>query len=291
MTIVPRIVREPLLHFLLAGAAIFVVYQFLGSNQEIDQSRIVVPQAQIARIAAFWERMRSRPPTPAELRGLVEEHVKEEIYYREARALGLDSNDTVIRRRLRQKMEFLSVDGASAPEPSEAELAAYLERHRGKYRSGPKIAFRHVYLKPDRGGSSAANEAERLLRDLTEKGPGSDASGLGDPTQLPMELPLTSAGEIDRLFGQDFAAGVARLKPGKWAGPISSGYGTHLVLVRERVEARDPALHEIRDAVKRDLLAEREKETEQRRFERLRQRYTVTIEWPQTARKEHGAGP
>lgn len=281
-----RILREPLLHFLLAGAAIFILFGFLGGDREPDQSRIVVTQAQIARMAALWERVRNRPPTAEELRGLVEEHVKEEIYYREALALGLDSDDTVIRRRLRQKMEFLSADAASTPEPSEADLTNYLERHREKFRTKRKLAFLHVYLKAAPDGAPAAEEAERLLRQLVANGPGADISNLGDPIQLPAAFSLSSVDEIARLFGQEFADKLVRLDIGTWAGPLQSGYGLHLVLVEQRVEGRDPALDEVRAAVKLNWLADREREVEQRLFERLRQRYAVTIEWPKTARDD-----
>jgi PPIC-type PPIASE domain len=281
---VMRLLREPLLHFLLAGAAIFVLFNVLGGGtQKNARAQIVVTEGQVARIADLWERMRKRAPTAAQLKGLVEDYVREEIYYREALALGLDANDTIIRRRLRQKMEFLTASAVGIPEPTDTELAAYLKNHSEKYRIEPKVALRHVYLRTGRDGRPAGKEASRLLKHLKAQGPNADITAIGDPIQLPIEIPMSSASQIARLFGQNFADDVVKLDPGKWVGPIRSGYGVHLVLVKKRVDAQSPALNEARDIVKRDLQEKRSRQRQEKRFARFRQNYTIKIEWPGTA--------
>jgi len=291
VSIAKRLLREPLFHFLVAGVLIFVLSDLLGRSQRDVGLRVVITQDQIERLAALWERVRQRPPTATELKGLVDDYVKEEIFYREALALGLDRNDTIIRRRLRQKMEFLTSDIENDPEPSEAELNAYLKRHANRYQIEPKVAIRQIYLNTDRRGTAASRDAERFLSVVKAKGGDADISAMGDPTQLPAEISLSSKSEIARIFGEEFASKVVGLDIGKWVGPLRSAYGAHIVIVQQRKDGRKPVLHEVRKVLKRDWLAERRIEKQQDRFELLRQAYTITIEWPQTVQNAAGERP
>jgi hypothetical protein len=270
-----KLLREPLVHFLALGAALFALSALFGGRGAAPE-RIVVTRGRVEHLAANFARTWQRPPTPPELQGLVDAWVREEIYAREARALGLDLDDAVIRRRLWQKMEFL-VEEATPP-PSEAELQAYLEEHPDAFRTEPRLSFRQVYVSPDRRGDGAATDAAALLARLRAAGPDADVEG--DRLGVPDELQLVPRSEITRLFGDVFAARLEGVEPGAWAGPIESGYGLHLVFVREHVDGRLPALAEVRDAVEREWLAARRKAQVEAAYQERRARYTVVIEAP-----------
>ncbi len=271
-----RWLKEPLLHFLLLGAGLFLVYRLMprtvGSG---EPGEIIVTQGQIEHLAAGFAKTWQRPPTAEELAGLVRDRVREEVYCREAIAMGLDKDDTVIRRRLRQKMEFVSDDIAAQAEPSEAELNAYLQTHTNTFRVPPRFTFRQVYLNP-----KARRDATQLLAQLNQADSPTDTSTLGDALMLDHQFANVSADEVAGQFGEKFAAKLSGLSPGQWQGPIESGYGVHLVLVRERTEGRLPALAEVRDAVTREWASARRLEANQKFYQELLKRYTVTIEAP-----------
>jgi len=274
------LLREPLVHFLLIGAGLFLFFAWTGGSGGPDSDRIVIGPGQVEHLATGFARTWRRPPTPEELKGLVDDYVREEIASREARAMGLDREDTVIRRRLRQKLEFLVEDAAEAVPPTDGELRDWLEAHPETYRHEPQVAFRQVFLSPDRRGDGIAEDASRLLRQLQAAGPGADIEELGDSIMLPNEFDLAPLGQVSRTFGGEFADRLAQLEPGQWGGPIPSGYGLHLVVVGERVEGRSPELDEVRGALTRDLLTSRRKEQLESTYERILEKYTVVIDMP-----------
>jgi hypothetical protein len=273
--------REPLIHFLLLGAAIFWLASLVGDPAGGREDRIRLGSAEVELLRQGFERTWQRPPSEAELAGLVEERVREEVYYREALALGLDRDDTIVRRRLRQKMEFLSEDLALAP-PTDAELEAWLRAHPERFRVEPRIRFEQVFLSRDRRGDRLRADAERLLAGLRAGDALHDPAALGDPLPLPAAAGVLSASEVAGLFGPDFAGRVFELEPERWQGPVDSAYGAHLVLVRERVAGRDPALAEVRDAVAREWAAEQRLRAREEHYRELRARYDVRIEVPPT---------
>ena len=275
--------REPLLHFLLIGAALLLFFEWSGADGGAGSNRIAVTAGQVEQLVAGFSRTWQRPPDEAELKELIDEYVREEIAYREAIALGLDRDDTVIRRRLRQKVEFLAEDAAIAEPPAEPELQAWLDRHADQFRIEPQVSFRQVYLDPARSPDHARRVAE-LLRQLGEAGPEAGISGLGDALMLEPEYPLMPREEVERLMGPEFAERIITLEPGTWAGPVASGYGDHLVLVTERVAGQMPTLQQVRPFVEREVLADRRRRELERVYEELLQRYSVTIEMPTEAR-------
>ena len=281
MTTLLKVLREPLLHFLVLGAGLFVLYGVVEKLADERSDRIVVTEAKIGNLAEVFERTWRRPPTPSELDGLIEDHIKEEIFYREALALGLERDDTVIRRQLRLKMQFISDDVATRTEPTEAELRAFLAEHADRFRSPSRISFTQVYLSPDRRGEDVWSDAERLLVALNTGQ--SDPAESGDPFLLEQDYRDLGAPDVERLLGQAFAAGVVELPVGRWAGPVESGYGLHLVFVHERTPARLPDLAEVRDAVTREWRAARREEANRAFYEALRARYEVTVERPRSA--------
>ena len=273
-----KVLREPLLHFVVLGAGLFVLFGVIGGSAEERPDRIVVSAAKVENLAELFKRTWRRPPTQEELDGLIEDHVKEEILYREALALGLERDDIVIRRRLRQKMEFISEDVARPAEPTEDELQAFLAEHADRFRKPSRVSFAQVYLSPDRRGEDAWSDAERLLVALDTGR--SDPAEAGDPFLLEQDYRELAAQDVERLFGGAFAAQVAELPVGRWSGPVESGYGLHLVLVRERIAARLPDLAEVRDAVANEWDAVRREEANRAFYEALRARYEVTVERP-----------
>ena len=222
----------------MLGAGLFVLFGVVGGPTEQRPDQIVVTEAKIGNLAQLFERTWRRPPTQEELDGLIEAHVKEEILYREALALGLERDDIVIRRRLRQKMEFISEDVAPPAEPTEAELQGFLAEHADRFRKPSRVSFAQVYLSPERRGANARSDAERLLVGLNTGR--SDPAEAGDPFLLERDYRELSAHDVERLFGGAFAAEVAKLPVGRWSVPVESGYGVHLVLVRDRPPRASP---------------------------------------------------
>ncbi len=276
-----RWLKEPLLHFLLLGAGLFLAYRLMpGTVGGGASGEILVTQGQIEHLAAGFAKTWQRPPTPEELAGLVRDRVREEVYCREALAMGLDKDDTVIRRRLRQKMEFVSDDIAAQAEPSDGELRAYLHAHPNTFRVPPWFTFRQVYLDPKKHGDRLALDATQLLARLNQAGSPADPSTLGDPLLLDSQFSNVSASEVARQFGDKFAARLSGISPGQWQGPIESGYGLHVVLVSERTEGRLPALADVREAVAREWASARRLDANQKFYQELLKRYTVTIEAP-----------
>jgi hypothetical protein len=277
------LLREPLAHFVLLGAALFLIYGALHRDGSDGPGAIVVSRGQIEHLTAGFSRVWQRPPTAQELDQMIRDHIREEVYYREALAMGLERDDTVIRRRLRQKLEFVSADIAALAEPSDGDLQAFLVSHADRFRTEPSFTFTHVYLNPERHGDRLALDAAALLARLNAAGARTDVSTLGDRFLLPRSFEAAPASEIARQFGEAFARAVDDATPGEWHGPVESGYGAHLVLVSARTEGRLPALDEVRETVRREWMnAEREKVNEAL-YQRLLARYQVTIEQPEAA--------
>lgn len=268
--------REPLVHFLAIGALIFLAFHLWGGGP--NSNRIVITPGQIDSMAARFTRTWQRSPTDQELKGLIDDYVRGEIAAREARALGLDRDDTIIQRRLRQKLEFMAEDVLNAQPPTEEELQAWLDQHPDEFRIEPEIGFFQVYLNPDKRGNSIQEDAKKILEQLREAGTLVDNKTVGDPLMLPNEMNSTRLSAVSRIFGQQFADEIFQLEPGRWTGPVSSGYGLHLVYVTDRKEGRMPDLAEIRPLVEREFLAQRRKKELAAMYERLLERYHVTMQ-------------
>ena len=275
-----KILREPLLHFLLLGAAIFVAYSFVSKRSNEEPGQIVITRGQIENIATTFAKTWQRPPSAEELKNLIRERVKEEVLCREAMALGLDQDDTVIRRRLRQKMEFVSDDIAAQTEPTDVDLAAYLQAHADKFRVEQQFTFRQVYLDPQKHGDNLPRDAAQLLAQLNQAGDKADVSKLGDSLMLEPALVSVPSGEIAKQFGEAFVKKLGEIQPQRWQGPVESGYGAHLVFISERTAGRLPALADVREAVRREWDNARRVEANEKFYGDLLKRYTVVIEQP-----------
>jgi hypothetical protein len=233
---------------------------------------IVVTPERIDQLAAGYNSVWKRMPTDDELDALIGEHVREEVYYREALALGLDRNDTVVRRRLRQKMEFLADTGADLLEPDAGELEAYLLANEQTFRRGPRLAFEQVYL-----GETPNPEIVARSLSALQSASVTDLSTLGERTLLPAQLGLSPPNAIDGVFGQGFFERLADFPPGVWSGPVASAFGVHLVRILDNLPARTPPLEEVRGAVLRDWKAAKAHEIRELHYARLRERFVVEI--------------
>jgi len=276
-----RVLREPLVHFLALGALVFAIFHFAADRSGSQEGRIVVTAGKIEQLATGFSRTWRRAPTRRELDGLIEDHVREEVFYREALALGLDKDDSIVRRRMQQKLEFMAGDAGALASPTDRDLQAWLDRHPDKFRVEPGVAFSQIYFKPGREGENARAAASRALSQLDRTEGRADPAQLGDATALPREMSLSSEDEIGRVFGNDFAREVARLEPGQWSGPVPSGYGWHLVRVGERTAGGSKPLAEVREAAQREWLAARNRELVDSTYAKLRGKYAIVIEGTQ----------
>jgi len=273
-----RLVRDPLAHFIGAGALLFLLYAGTVDPPEVvDSDRVVtVSRGTVNWMSTSWKSKSSREPTAEELKGLIDNYVRETIYYREALAMGLDDDDTIIRRRLAQKLEFLTQDIAQLAVASEEELKAYMGKSREKYETPAKITITHIYFSPDKRKGTAADDARAVLAKLENTGT-DGAAELGDQFMLQRYYPEKSATELSREFGHAFGNAVLELEPASWHGPVESGYGSHLVYVHSRTDASMPEWDQIREKVKEDWLGAKREEISDRYYANLRERYEVVV--------------
>jgi hypothetical protein len=269
-----RLLREPILQFLLIGAALFLGYG-LVSPERGDDDRIVVTTAVVDDLARQYEARWNRAPDDETLARLIEAHVRDEVLYREGVALGLDRDDPVIKRRVRQKLELIAEEAVAADAPTDAQLAEFLVAHADRFRRPPRLSFEQVLL----DGSLAPPRLDAeiaTLRDALARGV--DPGTLGAPTLLPRRLDGLPLDLVARDFGSAFAERLQALPVGEWSGPVPSGFGAHLVRVTAIVPAESPPLETVRTAVAREWELERRARSAEDGYRRMRARYTVTID-------------
>ena len=276
-----RWAKEPLVHFLALGAFIFVLDGLLaGSGREPEQGRRVVVDAErIAWLLEGWTRQWRRPPTEAELRGLIEAHIREEVLYREALTMGLDQDDTIVRRRLVQKLEFLTEDMAAQSEPTDEQLTKFLEENRDRYQVPERMSFTHIYFSTDDRGAKTEEHASRVLAELQAlPSPPDRAPERGDRFMLQTDFDLKTEQEVALRMGTEFARDLFALESDGWEGPIGSGYGLHLVRVHERVPGREPELDQIRKRIVNDFTREQRQKASDDLYARLRAQYEIVVD-------------
>lgn len=286
-----KILREPLVHFLVLGAAIYGASALLAEPaQDQEGTDLVVTAGEIEWMAASWAKRWNRVPTAEELDGLIRQHVRETILYREALDMGLDREDVVIRRRLAQKLEFLAKDLATLTPPGEEELRAWFDEHRERYLAPVRYTFTQVFLDPDKRGDATLVEAEAIKTRLASQPDAlADAGSLGDRL-LQSYYPENDRVEIQRNFGGGFTDTLVALEPGRWHGPVLSGYGVHLVYVHGVVEPPPPAFDVVREQVQQDWTDERRERLNEAFYAGLRERYSVVIETPESGETPAGSG-
>jgi hypothetical protein len=275
-----RLVREPLLHFLAAGTVLFGLATLFDrvTNADKNANRIQVSAPEIQRLREVWIRQWGRSPDSKQMENLINDYVRDEVLYREALASGLDKDDTIIRRRLVEKMEFLSQELTSAT-PSDKDLQEYFERNRDKFRNPAQIAFTHIYFSTSKRGSATESNASRALARLTlHEISSAEFPSLGDPFMLQNEYPLQTQQQIKELFGEQFARKLFQLEPGAWVGPLRSGYGFHLVRILEKLPSRVPELAEVRGEVLTNFKNQRLQAASEAFYAQLRRKYQVDVD-------------
>ncbi len=266
------LLREPLIHFLLAGLAIFIFSAWRGEPVDPASRTITIGEKDVSRLTAVFAQTWQRAPRPDEIDAMIREDIKDEVYAREAIRLGLDQEDPIIRRRLRAKMEFLATSAVDAAQPEEAVLAAWLAQHREQYTVGTAFSFDHIYLGQDGAGSAQA------IREAIARG--ADWAQAGRPLSIAASFEKTSREQIANDFGPEFADAVRKTKPGNWRGPIASGFGWHLVRVRTVTLGEPARFADVRQEVENDWRAATRAAREAKAYQTLLDSYTVQISQP-----------
>ena len=271
--VIRKLLTEPLLHFVVAGLALFVVYGWLAPGTPRG-NQIVITQGVVDDLTTQHVAARGREPSAAELGHLIESYVRDEILYREGLTLGLDRDDIVVKRRVRQKLEVMAEEEASGVPPADAELSAYLTAHEGRFGRAAILTFEQIFL-----GSSGPEAVQRVIAVTRDAiGRGTDPSTLGQPTLLPLKMTRIESDLVARSFGEAFAAALEKAPVGEWAGPIGSEYGAHYVRVSERTPAVTPQLADVRDQVVREWENERRQRARNESYANMRATYAVSID-------------
>jgi|SRR5262245_5242814 len=283
--------REPLLHFLLAGFALFLVYYALNPDRatRASSTEIKLTEDDLRQMTAAWFAQGRPPPTPEQMRSLVEDKVREEILYREGLALGLDKGDTIVKRRIAQKMEFFAEDGAAIDDPSAGELRAWFDKNRERFALLPHASFRHLYFSPDRRGVRARDDAARALVKLAA-GPvdSPTAAKLADPFMFESDYRGRALDQVAIVFGAEFARSLFELKPGAWQGPVESAHGWHLIFVDSMTPRRLPSFEEVELEAKLEWIADRRAEAKRKAYDAMKSRYEIVL--PESLAKELAGG-
>jgi hypothetical protein len=249
-----------------------LLYTVINDTGANSAGVIRITPERIAQQAPEFNAVWNRPPSDKELDHLINEEVRSEVYYRDALALGLDKNDAIVRRRLRQKMEFLTDTGIYLQDPAEGELEIWFAANAQNYGGEPSVAFEQIYL-----GEVPSEEVVLHALQAVQSDPAIDLTTLGQRTRLPAQLKLSRPDAVDSVFGDRFYSQIAGFTPMEWRGPVTSAYGIHLVRNVEVVAASMPALEEIREAVLRDWKSSQASLHREEDYEKRRSRYTVEI--------------
>lgn len=267
-----RLVREPLLHFLILGVVLFVLSNMLQGANTQRTLEIHVTEERIAALASAWEIQRGAPPGPEQLRSLVIEDVQEEILAREAMAMGLDGDDTIIRRRLAQKLRFLLEDASALTAPGEDELEAFYTLHRADYARPARVDFRHVYFSASSREDPAGDARAALAASKGERPAG------GDPFFQPGQYRQATEPRIGTDFGRSFWHALQVAPEDVWSGPYSSAFGEHLVFVEVRTPSEEVPLEEVREEVIADWQAEAQAAETEQKLREIVSRYSVVLD-------------
>ena len=274
-----RWLGEPIVHFLVFGALLFGGYAWLhrGESGSGDKGAgpVRITAKEIAFLTEAWGRLQQREPTREELQALVAGYLKEELLSREARAMGLEQNDPIIRRRLAQKVEFIVKDTSRLTEPTADDLHRFYQAHMERFQSPARVSFTHVFFNPETRRDPAA-DAKAALAALSR---GAAVIGdIGDPFPIDAEVRDDIVQTVTERFGDHFAKAVFVLEPGAWHGPIASGFGLHLVRVTQAKPVRQLSFSEVEPQVREHWRDERQREANEQYYESLLKKYGVVVD-------------
>ena len=275
-----RLLKEPLLQFLIIGAFIYGAYALFGvAEEDFRDTTILVDSNRINAMISQWEKRWNRLPTRAEIDGLIQAYVREDVLYRQALAMGLNEDDPITRRRMAQKLKFLTSDLSQMQQPQEGELEQYFADNAESYRGLDTISFIHVFIDPDKHGDATLDDAAELLAQLQTAGP-PDAGTIQAGDRLMLQNSFSRATELDirRQLGSGFAEVVMELEAGQWHGPVLSGYGVHLVYVYDFVEAPPAVFEDVQAQALEAWHAQRREQFNADFVESLKSRYQIVID-------------
>jgi hypothetical protein len=271
-----KLIRDPLIHFLAIGAALFVFFYWRNDGTDPERIRISADQVrrltQQARLARGGDEL-----SDAELEAVVEPAVRDEVYYREALALGLDVDDDQVRARLIEKMRYLTEDLADPEPAAEAELEAFFAAAPERFAVPAAVSFEQVYFSPQQRGAALEADVAAALAALPD---GADPAAFGDRTPLGVRFEEASADRLEVLFGADMTTALFAAEPGRWIGPFTSDFGRHLVRVSGRRAARQPSFAEVRDEVLAAFAEDRRRQRNEAAYRGIRDRYEIVVDWP-----------
>ena len=274
-----KIFKEPLVLFIAAGIILYITYSAFNNYLNRDKNVVFVSSQEITDLEKAWQSRMNRPPTPIERQGMIDNLVKETVMYKTALEMGLDKDDRVIKGRMVQKLEFLGNDLIRAPQPSEQDLLTFYDKNKEQYIPEEVISITHIFFNPDKREDETLMDADKALQALRLKGDfDGDVSGYGDTFMLQNYYPNRSELEIRKLFGTGFTESVFQLEPGKWHGPVLSGYGTHLVYVHSHQQSDAPSFVEVREVVKSDWMTDMQIKLNDKYIEGLMSRYEIVFE-------------
>ena len=273
MAMLKRLLKEPLLHFLGLGGLIFIFYGVVDDTPAISNDQIVIGPERIKQMQGEFEAVWKRAPSDDEVDALIDADIRDAVFYRKALALGLDKNDVVIRRRMRQKMEFLLDNGAALLKPATGELEAFFDANKTSYQKVPRLAFKQVFLGP----APDSDTISQILRSLNDSYP-TIPEGIGARTFLPHHLSLSPPNAIDNVFGKGFSDALVELAPETWSGPVRSAHGLHLIRILEHQSSQVPPLAEIWNDVLRDWVAMKALEIREQTYQTLREQFIIKVQ-------------
>ncbi len=275
-----KLFAEPLVQFLLIGGCIYLAFALFGTPEEdSSENRIHVDSNRIEGFISQWEKRWNRLPTKQEIDGLIQSHVREEVLYRQAVSMGLNEDDAITRRRMAQKLEFLTSDLAQSQQPAEGQLEQFFTDNEATYRAPDRISFSQVFFNPDTRKDATLDEAKAERAKLEAAGkPDPETLEAGDKSMLQDHFPNVTEAEVSRQMGSGFAESAMELKPGEWHGPVLSGYGVHLVYVYEMEKGAVPALEDVRDKVLADWHDEQREAFNAEFLKNLKDRYDIVID-------------
>jgi peptidyl-prolyl cis-trans isomerase C len=288
-----RCVREPLVQFVLIGAALFAFYRLSHQNaaESSDSRKIALTSEDLDQMTLMWRAQGRPPPTEQEIRSLLDNKIREEVLYREALKLGLDKDDTIVKRRMVQKMDFLAEDLSDLREPSREELKTWFKKNSERFTMPGRVSFRHLYFSSDKHGKQTSNVAAEVLKKISAHSANlPEAAALADPFMFQDHYGDSSFDEVAKTFGPQFARSLFTLTPGSWQGPIESGYGWHLVLVESLTPARVAEFEEIEADVRTQWISAQREEIKRRMYEKMRSRYEIFLPRKPAETKLAGGG-
>jgi len=268
--------REPFVHFVFLGALIFAANVWLDPGQSVQDgnNHIVINQAELDHLKNLWRLRWKRDPAPSDVKAIIDRHLRQKVFYREALKMNLDHNDEIIKKRLAQKMEAVASDLSTLMRPpTDEQLKKYFHSRKDFFTLPRAYAFKQILFLPDEKDSESRLQATLVSMRQGAPIPRDQLNKLS----IPAEWPLTSVNDLENAFGGDFSRLLDDLPVGDWSGPVRSGFGWHLIFIEKKEEARIPKFEEVRDYVAREYEYRSVLKTQDQLYKELLENYKLSI--------------